>query len=74
MKVRILKVFGHDLKPSELKLAADAAARTFEGKRYSLPVVDAVFGQGFEVLLIGDELHEVQGNYSLNEIPSDGLL
>ena len=74
MKVRILKVFGHDLKPSELKLAADAAARTFEGKRYSLPVVDAVFGQGFEILLIGDELHEVEGNYSLNEIPSDGLL
>lgn len=73
MKVRILKVFGHDLKPSELKLAADAAARTFEGKRYSLPVVDAVFGQGFEVLLIGDELQEVDGTHSLNKIPSEGL-
>lgn len=74
MNVRIVKVFGHDLKPSELKLAADAAARTFKGKRYSLPVVDAVYGHGFEILLIGDELHEVEGNYSLNEEPPEGLL
>lgn len=72
MKVRILKVFGHDMKPSELRLAADAAARTFQGKRYALPVFDGVCGLGFEILLIGDELHEVEGNYSLNELPPDG--
>ena len=71
MKVKILKVFGHDLKPSELP--ADAAARTFDCKRFALPVVDAVFGLGFEILLLGDELCEVDGSYSLNEVPSDGL-
>ena len=73
MKVKILKVFGHDLKPSELRLAADAAARTFDCKRFALPVVDAVFGLGFEILLLGDELCEVDGSYSLNEGPPDGL-
>lgn len=73
MKVRILKVFGgHDLRPSEIRLAADAAARTFPGKRFALPVVDSLFGLGFEILLVGDELHEVEGNYSLNELPTEG--
>lgn len=73
MNVRILRVFGNELKPSELRLAADAAARTFDGKRFALPVVDSLFGLGFEILLVGDELHEVVGNYSLNELPPDGL-
>ena len=36
-------------------------------------MVDAVFGLGFEILLLGDELCEVDGSYSLNEGPPDGL-
>lgn len=71
MTVRMLKVFGNGLKPSEIKFAANAAARTFEGKRFSLPIADSVYGQGYEILLIGDNLHEVKGQCSLGELNSE---
>lgn len=63
MKVRILKVFAHDLTRDELRAAAQAAAKTLNGRRFALPVVDAIFGQGWEILLIDDDILEVKGDF-----------
>lgn len=59
MNVKILKVFAHDLTPEELKAAATAAANTFPGKRFSLPVCDALYGCGWEILLMDDSFEEL---------------
>ena len=59
MNVKILKVFGVGIAQSELALAAQAASKTWKCKRYSLPVSDALHGQGFEILLFDDRAQEV---------------
>lgn len=58
MIVKMLKVFGHNLTMEELTRAAEASARTFEKcRRFSLPICDAVYGHGFEVLMVDDKAH-----------------
>lgn len=60
MKIKMVKVFGHDLTTEELTRAAESAARTFEKcRRFSLPIVDAVYGHGFEILLVDDAAHNL---------------
>lgn len=60
MKIKMLKVFGNYLTTEELTRAAEASARTFEKcRRFSLPVVDAVYGHGFEILLVDDAAHNL---------------
>lgn len=54
MNVKLLKIFGAGLTLSEIAAAAESAAKTFKGKRISLPVADAVYGHGFEILLFDD--------------------
>ena len=74
MNVRILKIFGAGLPPSEVALAAEAAAKTWRGKRFSLPIVDAVYGHGFEILLFDNKAREVvdnDGEYCDDELPED---
>lgn len=74
MNVRMLKVFGAGLPLSEVALAADAAAKTWKCKRFSLPIADAVFGHGFEILLFDDKAHEVvdnDGDFYDDELPED---
>lgn len=65
MTVKMLKVFGHNLTKEELTLAAEASARTFEKcRRFSLPIVDGVYGHGFEILMVDDKAH------SLDDFPN----
>lgn len=60
MKIKMLKVFGNYLTAEELTRAAEASARTFEKcRRFSLPVVDAVYGHGFEILLVDDAAYNL---------------
>lgn len=59
MNVKMLKVFAHELTPEELKTAATAAANTFSGKRFSLPICDAVYGYGWEILLVDNSFEEL---------------
>lgn len=54
MNVKLLKIFGAGLSHSEIATAAEAAAKIWKGKRFSLPIADAVYGHGFEILLYGD--------------------
>lgn len=56
----MLKVFGHNLTKEELTLAAEASARTFgKCRRFSLPIVDGVYGHGFEILMVDDKAHSL---------------
>lgn len=65
MTVKMLKIFGHNLTMEELTRAAEASARTFENcRRFSLPIVDGVYGHGFEILMIDDKAH------SLDDVPN----
>lgn len=60
MIVKMLKVFGNNLTTEELTRAAEASARTFEKcRRFSLPICDAVYGHGFEVLMVDDTAHNM---------------
>lgn len=68
MNVKMLKVFGNGLPLSEVALAAQAAARTWKCKRFSLPIRDAVYGEGFEILLF-DTRAEVVEDDEDDDIP-----
>lgn len=41
-------------------MAAEAAARTWNCKRFSLPITDALHGHGFEILLFNDKAKEIK--------------
>lgn len=74
MNVRMLKVFGAGLPLAEVALAADAAAKVWKCKRFSLPICDAVYGCGFEILLFDGKAHEVvdnDGDFYDDELPED---
>lgn len=74
MNVKMLKVFGTGLPMAEVALAADAAARTWKCKRFSLPIADAVYGHGFEILLFDDRAQEVadtDGDYYCDDLSDD---
>lgn len=65
MKIKMVKVFGNYLTTEELTRAAEASARTFEKcRRFSLPICDAVYGHGFEVLMVDDTAH------NLDDVPN----
>lgn len=71
MNVRMLKVFGTGLPLSEIAMAAEAAAKTLNCKRFSLPIADGVYGRGFEILLFDNRAHELCDND--NDIFDDEL-
>ena len=65
MTVKMLKVYGHNLTMEQLTRAAEASARTFEKcRRFSLPICDAVYGHGFEILMFDDKAR------TLDDVPN----
>ena len=65
MNVKVIHVFGGNLTVDELTLAAEAAARSFdECRKFSLPIRDAMYGQGFEILMVDNAAH------SLDDVPN----
>lgn len=67
MNVKLLKIFGAGLTLSEIATAAEAAAKTFKGKRISLPVADAVYGHGFEILLFDENARDISDSLGNGE-------
>ena len=59
MSVKLLKVFGAGLTLPEIAAAAEAAAKSWNGKRFSLPIADAVYGHGFEILLFDENARDI---------------